>query len=159
MGNAPLRTGLVRKGPRVAPIWGLVLLLMAGCQSATRDAASDPQAARLLALSMLYARYQNANQGRSPASEEQFKTFIREYGNKIQELVQTDDADAVFTSLRDGQPYVVLYGKATAQQQSSGLVAYETEGADGKRYVGYRLGYVEEVDEERFRQLIPDVGS
>jgi hypothetical protein len=35
-------------------------------------------------------------------------------------------------------------------------VAYEQEGVDGKRYVATVVGAVEEVDEARFRELVPD---
>jgi hypothetical protein len=55
----------------------------------------------------------------------------------------------LFTSPRDGQPYVVHY------KQAGTVVAYERDGKDGKRLVAYPSGQVEEVDETRFKQLVP----
>lgn len=63
--------------------------------------------------------------------------------------------DELLVSPSDGQPFVVRYGKAAAPLVSRGVIAYEQTGKDGKRFVGYRLGYVEAVDEEKFRTVVP----
>jgi len=35
------------------------------------------------------------------------------------------------------------------------VVAYEQEGVNGKRFVASKMGAVEEVDEARFRKMVP----
>jgi hypothetical protein len=38
---------------------------------------------------------------------------------------------------------------------ASGVVGFEQQGAGGRRFVGFTLGMVEEVDEQRFNTLVP----
>jgi hypothetical protein len=103
----------------------------------------------------MYAQATAQNGGRPPASEEQFKKFIAKQGTYMMQSYKLQSTDDVFISERDGQPYVVLYGKPP-QGTASGLCAYEKTGVDGRRYVGYMLGMIEEVDETRFRELVPN---
>ena len=68
-----------------------------------------------------------------------------------------DDSNRIFTSDRDGKPYVIIYGQPHGPPGPGGapVIAYEQEGKEGKRWVASALGAVEEIDEARFRQLAP----
>ena len=73
----------------------------------------------------------------------------------IFEKARIEDPQSFLTSTRDGQPYVMIYGKRPPNVHRD-LVGYEQTGVDGKRYVAFTLGNVEEVDETRFRELVKD---
>src|SRR3712207_8080558 len=53
---------------------------------------------------------------------------------------------------RDNQPLAVVYGTPPS---GSDVLVYEKTGVDGKRMVGRSMGSAEEVDESRFRELVP----
>jgi hypothetical protein len=63
-------------------------------------------------------------------------------------------AEELFVSERDGLPYVVFYDRTPAGV-ANGVIAFEQQGVDGLRYVGYSVGIVEEADEQRFDTLVP----
>jgi hypothetical protein len=88
------------------------------------------------------------NQGRLPRNNEELKAHIRSQGGQ--------SVDELFISERDNQPYVILYGKDAANPALGGLIAYEQLGVDGSRYIAYRSGSVEAIDEARFRELVPN---
>jgi hypothetical protein len=60
----------------------------------------------------------------------------------------------LFISDRDSKSYRIFYGPPP-EGVASGIVAFEQEGVDGHRYIGYSLGMVEEADEARFNKLVP----
>ncbi|HEX6961513.1 MAG TPA: hypothetical protein VF175_06575 [Lacipirellula sp.] len=91
--------------------------------------------------------------GRPPADEAQFKSFISQNG-AILERMGVASADDLFVSERDSQPFVVIYGKHP-QGMATTVVAYESQGVDGKRLIGHSTRMIEEVDEARFRELVP----
>jgi hypothetical protein len=128
-----------------------VALVCAGCTSknATGDAAGM---ADFKSLVMLYSSM--VKTGHPPATEAEFKQAIKGQLKPMTEALHVSDADALFTSKRDGKPIVILYG-TRPPGAGSDIVAYEQAGQDGKRLVGYSLGVVEEVDAARFRELVP----
>ena len=92
--------------------------------------------------------------GRPPANEMEFKRFIAEKGAPMLERAGMANLDELFVSERDGQPFVVIYGKYPPGMTSR-IAAYEQNGVGGKRQVGYSAGAVEQIDETRFRELVP----
>ena len=46
----------------------------------------------------------------------------------------------------DGQPYVIFYGKDVKYGEMGMIVGHEAQGVDGKFYLAYDGGLVEEVD-------------
>jgi hypothetical protein len=130
-----------------------------GCGS--RLPTDTAEGKNLRALAIFYGRFIGSHKGRSPANEAEFKKFILSLPAPEREALGVADPnniDTLFTSPRDGQPYVIRY-----KQSSSGLVggqatvfAYEKTGKNGKRYVATSVGNVEEVDEQRFKQLVPE---
>ena len=53
---------------------------------------------------------------------------------------------------------MVLYGAPDGPPGPGGapVIAYEQEGVGGKRFVASSLAAIEEVDEARFRELVPN---
>jgi hypothetical protein len=101
-------------------------------------------------LTNLYAKASNAL-GRNPRDQEEFKRAIASSGVPLENL-RVQSIDELFVSDRDGQPLTVVYGPPKGE---SDVVVYETQGVDGLRQVGHKIGMVEEVDATRFAELVP----
>ena len=67
------------------------------------------------------------------------------------------DPAKLWISSRDKQPYVILYGPVSGPPGPAGqpVIAYESKGVGGKRFVASSLGAVDEVTEARFKELVP----
>jgi hypothetical protein len=115
------------------------------------------QESNIKPLAMLYGQFMGQHQGRPPASEEEFKKFIETRGMGMLKQFGIPSVDALFISERDKQPYVVLYGELKGPPALAGqpVCVYERQGVNGRRFVASSLGAVEEVDEARFRKLVP----
>jgi hypothetical protein len=133
-------------------LWGF-----SGC-SGGGTASAPMQQSNIKPLAMLYGQFIGQHQGRPPASEEEFRKFIQERGMGMLKQFGISSVDALFISERDKQPYVVIYGqpKGPAALAGQPVCVYERQGVGGRRYVASSLGAVEEVDESRFRQLVPE---
>ena len=120
-----------------------------GCTGKTEQ-PSEVQ--NLQVLASLYGRYITQHRGQPPPDEAALRKFIPTLSpDELRAMgVDTSNLDKLFTSPRDGQPYVVSY------RQSAAVIAYEREGKDGKRTVAYPNARVEEADEARPKQLVPD---
>jgi hypothetical protein len=123
--------------------------LQLGCGGAT-TATVDPALSRVSLATALYKKAAREF-GRPPKDEQEFKQAIAAAGMDAAVLKLTSIDEAV-VSERDGQPLVIAYGGPPA---GSDVVVYEQTGVDGKRLIGHRIGQVEEVDEARFRELVP----
>lgn len=138
----------------------LCLLLAAACCGCGGDVGgAAQQESNLKKLSLFFGQYQGQHRGVWAPDEKSLKEFI-----KSQELMlksqQISDVDGLFVSERDHQPYVILYGGeavATDGPGGSPVVAYEKQGVGGKRFVASSLGAVEEVDDQRLRQWVPNL--
>jgi len=132
---------------------GLASLLV-GCSNSAQEAAQESSNIKPLAL--FYGQYVGRHQGTPPPNEAEFKAFVKENQATVQGLTIAD-ADALFVSSRDNKPYVVIYGAASGPPGPGNqpVVIYEQEGVNGMRYVSSSLGAVEEVDEAKFRQYVP----
>ena len=128
-------------------------IVAVGC-SASSDSAAMTETANLRSIVSLY-NYATTKFGRPPANEQEFKQFIATEGTTIMERLNVTGPDELFVSERDGQPLVVVYGQRP-QGMSRDVIAYEQTGVDGMRQVGTVLGMVQEVDESRFRELVPE---
>jgi len=130
---------------------------LVGCSS--HQANLEQEQSNLKPLATLYGRFIGQHRGQPPANETQFKQFINSGGKDLLSSFNVSSADELFVSSRDGKPYVVLYGPEAAKgppgPAGSPVVAYEQEGVGGKRFVASSMGAVEEVDEARFKQLVP----
>lgn len=148
-------------------------LALAGCAKRGKSVKAQERS-NLAKLATLYYVYISRHQGKPPASEAEFKTFINSLSAEDMKKAGVNDVDSIFTSERDGQPYVVLYGAdaarlpasrgakapdiATAGTVSFPVIAYEQQGRDGKRFIARAVagGGVQEVDETEFKQQVPN---
>jgi hypothetical protein len=128
-----------------------LLLAAVGCGGAAEQAAQK-ETSHLRLLTNLYVKAAR-DTGRNPANEQEFKDAIGKMDLSL-EAMKLATIDEVFVSERDGKPFVIVYGSSP-----QGVVAYEQEGVDGKRQVGFKLGNIEEADEARFRELVPQGGT
>jgi hypothetical protein len=140
------------------PPWIAVLLaaalLTAGCSGP--DPLRSPSAARLRGLAMIYLNYAAAK-GSGPPSESVFRKYSHSLDGIALQMAGVDPKaiDDTFVSLRDNQPFVVLYGVGISQMsgKSAPLIAYEKTGANGKRLIAYANTKLECVNEARFKEL------
>jgi hypothetical protein len=130
-------------------------LLAAGCGSNAQKV--EQETSNLKPLMILYGRYMGQHRGQPPPNEAAFKEFIKTVGTA--ELPGgAKDVDSLFVSTRDKQPYAIIYGPPKGPPGPGGqpVVAYEQTGVRGHRFVASLLGAIEEVDDAKFRQLVPD---
>jgi hypothetical protein len=132
-----------------------VVLVLAGCS----NPAAESTAAKLQKIGNLYGPYCLAHGLRGPASEAEFRSYIRTCPSlQLQTLaINTDDLDPLFKSDRDQQPFIFRYGLVLAgadRKASRQVVAYEQKGGSGKRLALYSTGRVEMVDEESLQKLV-----
>lgn len=134
-------------------------VVLAGCGS--RGSGPNPQHAHhIKTLAILYARYVGSHKGSPPPNEAVFKKFIEsiDSGQAAALKLNQNDLTEAFTSPRDKEPYVIRYNVmfGPPQPNSPGtVIIYEKTGVHGKRLVVYSNSKTEEVDEARFRQLLP----
>lgn len=119
-----------------------------GCSTAKESEDVAAQRANLQGLARAYGSYQKRNRGRVPSSEKALRSYIEKNGGP--EGYGAETIDEMFISTRDNEPYVVVYKKPKK------VVAYESVGVDGKRYIADDLGVVQEVDEATFAEMVPD---
>ncbi len=141
--------------------WGgvvLALVLLAGCGSRARESRSREEST-LKPLAILYGQYIGQHRGQPPTNEAEFRQFVQTQGPSLLQSFGLSNIEELFVSPRDGKPYKILYGptalKGPPGPAGSPVVAYEQEGRGGKRWVASAMGAVEEVDETRFKELVP----
>jgi hypothetical protein len=122
------------------------------------DALNSRTATRMKGLSRVYLDYAVAKSGAGPANEQTLKKHIRSMpGVQLASNgVDPKEIDLLFTSERDQEPLVVLYGTGVTQisATSAPLVAHEKTGKNGKRLVAFANGNVEVVDDSQFQELL-----
>lgn len=133
---------------------GVIPLGWSGCSA---PANVDEQVSTLKPLAVLYGRFPAQHRGQEPANEAEFRAFVEKEAPSLLEQFAVKDVSSLFISSRDNQPYVILYGKLTGPPGPGmqPVFAYEKVGVGGKRLVASGLGAVEEVDEAKFKQLVP----
>lgn len=131
-------------------VCALAVALAAGCGDP--QAPPEPEAkVRLLKILRLYQVYADQNR-KGPTDADALKA----YGQKLtpqqrDEYLIGDDLESIWTSPRDGKPFEVKYN-IRPDPSVTRAVAWEAVGKDGLRWVALSTGYVEEYDEETFRQ-------
>ena len=123
--------------------------LFVGCSDVSEKTVNK-ELSHVRIVTMLYAKALS-QLGHPPKDEQEFKQAISSSNISLQSL-KVDSIDQVFVSDRDGQPLVVVYGPP---KSGSDVIVYEQTGVDGKRLVGHKIGMVDEVDEARFKELVP----
>lgn len=155
-------------------VWQWLLVVCAGygvvgCSNPAvteegRLQASNPS--NIYRLTNLYSSFADQHRGLGPKDEKQFREFIEKMGAERLGRIGVDASalDSLFSSERDGQPFVITYrqkkpevrGPAPNGKAGSTEIAIvrEAVGQDGLRQVGF-LGTraVKSLDESAIAQL------
>lgn len=149
---------------RVGSGWSFLFLFcislaLLGCGGPTHTPPQEQ--ATLKPLALLYGYYIRDHRGQPPANEDEFRQFVEKQPAETLAQIGAKEPNQIWISPRDGQPYVILYGKVSGPPGPAGapVVAYEKVGSGGKRMVVSSLGAFEEVTEERFRELVPNAAA
>jgi hypothetical protein len=86
-----------------------------------------------------------------PADEKALLDFVEA---KLKERGEPFDRAALLISPRDQKPFVVRYGKESANLSTNAVVAHEQEGYDGKVLVAFEIGRSFEVDKSELPSLM-----
>jgi hypothetical protein len=143
---------LLRKLP--AGICTLVLLLGALLTAPGCSSKGPPPPEGQLAIEDVakwYQVYREFNGRKAPPNEQAFIAFIE--GEWRKRGTQAD-IQALLTSPRDGQKYVVMYGKPAPKNPERSVAVHEKEGYGGKKLVAFELGYSQEADETELQQFL-----
>jgi hypothetical protein len=129
-------------------------LFTAGCGPSQQQVEEESM---LKPLAILHGKYAAQHQGKAPADEAEFKKFIDAQSPDAMKAHGITDPARLWVSPRDKEPFGVVYGTVSGPPGPAGqpVVAYESKGVNGKRMVASQLGAVDEVDETRFRELVP----
>lgn len=130
------------------------VFLLAGCGGPDK-ASAERESSNLKPLAVFYGRFVGAHRGKPPANEEELKAFIRALPATELEPFGVKDVESLLISSRDKKPYRFVFAQTSQVTAGLTVFAYEEEGVAGKRYVAGTLGQIEEVDEKRFRELVP----
>jgi hypothetical protein len=114
-------------------------------------------AERIRKLALAYVEFSAANRGVGPGDKQALKKFLlKEHGLSEQE------AEELFVSPRDNQPYTIRWKLALAGSGPIGpkppkpkLIIYETNGLDGARYVADDRISIVQMTQEEFAAAVP----
>lgn len=133
------------------------LAVAVGClqqDPASRIAAANDSNIRRLGNLYQAFRLRKDNQG--PKDEAELKDFLHQEmpPTKLERMqIDPNNIEALFSSDRDGQPFVIRYG-VNGGLGSTDAVVFEKQGRGGKKQVGFTNGTVETVDDARYDQLL-----
>lgn len=135
------------------------MLTAIGCGA--KQTPQPPSEANLKAIYVLYGQYTGQHRGQSPPDAAAFKKFIRGVDADQLKSLTDKDVDSLFVSPRDDLPYVVHYKAAMGMPgvgppgaPGGGWLAHEELGENGKRYLLFSTGIIEEVDADRFDEIV-----
>ncbi len=142
---------------RVRLISGMLfalLLVSTGCSDKVAQQVGEMNKSNIQRVGNMYAAFQNTvGGGRGPKDEAEFTKFIREYDpNKLQMMgIDANNVSGLLTSERDGKPFKIRYN-VSGGRGAVAPVAFEQDGKDGKKQVGFTGGKVEEVDDTTYKE-------
>jgi len=136
---------------RLIAAWACLLLVASVVGCGTRQEPTPEGELHIQDLAGWYQKFRRANRGRYPPNEQAFATFI---GSSLKQAGDSRDPQELLTSPRDGQKYVVTYGKATSPAPNTSVVAYEKEGVDGKKLIVFETKESKEVDDTQLKSLV-----
>ncbi len=136
---------------------GLVLVVvMAGCSPKSQVPVGKP-AENVRKLALAYVQFSGTNRGVGPTDQASLKKFMIGRSGLTEQ-----EADALFVSPRDNQPYVILWGLHPEGSGPMGptapkppVIIYEKDGADGTRYVADGHMQILELSEQDFSKAVP----
>jgi hypothetical protein len=128
-----------------------IALLIAGCSKPEGPPPPSADELHIKNIGILFQRATGNNRGKSPKDEASFKKVLESIDDEIAQDMKIDPKkpDAIFTSPRDGKPYILRF-------KGPGVLAYEQVGKGGKRLVVHTTMQVEDVDEAKLKELVPE---
>ncbi|MBN1853923.1 MAG: hypothetical protein JW829_14415 [Pirellulales bacterium] len=133
----------------VLPVFGL-WFTVSGCNTGG-DLPPPESRLHIENVAKWYSLYRADHAGKTPVGEKEFVEFIE---NKMKSRGTPVDRDQLLTSPRDGQRYVINYGKPTSTSPEKNVAVYEKEGYHGKKLVGFEFGNSRELDEAELKSLM-----
>lgn len=135
--------------------WLAVLLvagLALGCQP-ERTGASPEELAAIENIAKWFQYYRTKHRNKPPKDEEALAGFIEEV---LAERGSDVDIPSLFVSPRDGQKFVIQYGKLAGKSNipDYNVAAYEQEGSGGMKLVAFEAAWGKEVDEAELQSLL-----
>ena len=133
-------------------IWPVIFLVQVGCEPQPVGASNEERAA-IENVAKWYQIYKSRNRNRPPKDEAAFLAFIEE------ELAGRDDNGAIeeiLVSPRDGEKYIVLYGKDAGKSRNmdENVAVYEQKGAWGTKLVAFEAAWAKEVSDSELESLL-----
>ena len=133
-----------------------VLITAIGCrQSSPESTLASLNESNVQRLVNLYFAYQKKHDFNGPKDEQAFRQFVQGISLEKLQRIGVDPAsiDGIFVSERDGQPFKIRYRIKGSMMGSQDPVVFESQGADGKRMVGFLNMTQREVDAAEYDQL------
>jgi hypothetical protein len=125
---------------RLFPLVLMAVSLQLGCGKTAPPPADRTAIEDVAGWHQLYV----ASHGRKlPPDEAAFVSFVEA---QMKERGQEFDPATFLVSPRDGQKYVIQYGKESPTLGADNVVVHEKEGYGGKVLVGYQMGRSAEID-------------
>lgn len=130
----------------------VMLVAQVGCEPQPVGATNEDRMA-IENVAKWYQIYKSKNRNKPPKDEESFVAFMEK------ELAGRDEAGAVegiLVSPRDGEKYVVLYGKdaGTSRNMDKNVAVYEQKGAGGTKLVAFESAWAKEVSDSELESLL-----
>lgn len=138
----------------------LTLLALSGCKDKIAEQVGEMNKTNLRRVTNMYEAFQNMKGGRGPKDKEELSKFIQEFDpSKLKMMgIELGAMDNLFTSERDGKPFVIRYNVGGGRG-SVAPVVFEQDGKDGKKQVGFTGGKVEEVDDAQYKLYLSGKGG
>jgi hypothetical protein len=136
----------------VASMALLIPITLSGCRKPVGGDAPQEAKDHLWQLFRLYKAYVERNK-KGPADE----ASLREFGKSLtaderKSYIIGDDIEGLFTSPRDKQKYVIRFGQRLDPVGPMRGVIWEAVGQGGTHLMALSNGYVEEYDENMFKE-------
>jgi hypothetical protein len=131
-----------------------LLAAAAGCNESAE--LSSPAARRLHVLATVYLDYAAAK-GTGPANQRQLEAHFQNAPPFLfsAEGLSAKHRDTIFTSPRDGKPFLITYGERFAFSDDAPIIACEQVGKDGLRLAAFANGKIDLADESAVQDLLP----
>jgi hypothetical protein len=101
-----------------------------------------------------YQLYRTKHRGKAPKDEDAFIAFIeKDLAARGSEML---DREEFLTSPRDGQKYIIQYGKANSKNIERNVAVYEQEGYRDKKLLAFEAAWSREVDDAELQSLLAE---
>jgi hypothetical protein len=98
-----------------------------------------------------YQYYKTKHNNKPPPNEQELVSFIQK---ELAQRGATDDPQELLKSPRDGQKYVIQYGKTNSTSPDRNVAVYESEGHNGKKLLAFESKWSQEVDDGQLQTFL-----